>query len=65
MPNGKKAAETLKKKFGPDYYAKLGSKGGSAVKKEHRPFHLDPALASRAGKLSKRGKSVRRKGSTN
>lgn len=45
----------------PDFYRKIGRKGGSKSHPETRAFSLDPELAKRAGaiggKISKRGKS--------
>jgi hypothetical protein len=56
---GFKAAETNKKRYGKDFYKKIGSKGGikTGVKKG---FAANPELAAKAGKKggakSKRGK---------
>lgn len=56
---GRKAAATNKEKHGPDFYSKIGKKGGSKSHPETRPFSKNPALASTAGKkggqISKRG----------
>ena len=57
---GVKAAETNKKRYGKDFYKKIGAKGGvkTGVKKG---FAANPALAAMAGKKggtkSKRGKA--------
>lgn len=57
---GKKAAETNKKRYGKDFYKKIGAKGGkkTGVKKG---FAANPELASKAGRKggrkSRRGKS--------
>lgn len=54
---GHKAAETIKKKYGPDYYSRIGSRGG---KNSHTGgFFANPELAREAGRKgglkSKRG----------
>lgn len=45
----------------PNYYAEIGSKGGSAPTKKPKGFAANPALASiagtRGGRISRRGKS--------
>jgi len=57
---GVKAAETNKKRYGKDFYMKIGAVGGrkTGVKKG---FAANPALAREAGKKggkkSKRGKA--------
>ncbi len=57
---GVKAAETNKKRYGKDFYKKIGAKGGvkTGVKKG---FAANPTLAAMAGKKggtkSKRGKA--------
>ncbi|MDD3481173.1 MAG: KGG domain-containing protein [Patescibacteria group bacterium] len=57
---GVKAADTNKKRYGKDFYKKIGAKGGkkTGVKKG---FAANPALAREAGKKggkrSKRGKA--------
>lgn len=53
------AAETNKRKYGPDFYGKIGAVGG---RKGHTGgFYQNPELARRAGKLggqiSVRGKA--------
>jgi len=54
---GIKARETNKKKFGNDFYALNGAKGGAA--KVRKGFGTNPELASKAGakggKISRRG----------
>lgn len=54
---GLKAAETNKKKYGEDFYVKMGKKGGLA--QVPKGFSMNPKLASKAGrkggKNSKRG----------
>lgn len=57
---GLKCAETNRKKYGKDWYAKIGAKGG---KNGHTGgFAANPTLARLAGALggrrSKRGKSI-------
>lgn len=58
---GVKASEANKSRFGSDFYARIGRKGGQA--RVPKGFALDPKLASEAGKiggkLSKRGKAKR------
>ena len=58
---GLKARETNKSKYGDDYYARQGKKGGSVSHPETRYFALHPEFAKIAGKkggqISKRGKS--------
>ncbi len=54
---GKKAAETNKRKYGSEFYARIGKEGG---KNGHTGgFAANPMLArvagSKGGKLSKRG----------
>lgn len=54
---GLKTAQTLKQKYGDDYYSKMGQKGG---KNGHTGgFAANPELAKRAGQkgghISKRG----------
>lgn len=36
----------------PDYYKKMGTKGGGSTKRKTRPFQVDRELAVRAGKKS-------------
>ena len=56
---GRKAAETNKKKYGKDFYANIGRKGGSKSHPETRYFAMHPEVAKNAGakggKRSKRG----------
>lgn len=53
---GKKAAETNKRKYGPDFYAEIGRKGGHNG--HTGGFASDPELAKIAGR--KGGKKSRR-----
>lgn len=46
---GKTAAEKNKQNYGPDFYKRIGAKGGK-VKGIKKGFGLNPALASKAGK---------------
>lgn len=61
---GKKAAATNKKRWGKDWYAKIGKKGGKAL--VPKGFALNPELAreagARGGKISRRGHSKNRPG---
>lgn len=63
ITGAKKATETIKKKYGADYYRQLGHKGGSAITNKPRGFAANPELAKRAGRIggkkSKRGKAKR------
>ncbi|HET8991813.1 MAG TPA: hypothetical protein VFN31_02145 [Candidatus Saccharimonadales bacterium] len=57
---GKAAAETNKKKYGSDFYAKIGAQGG---KKGHTGgFYVNRDLAraagARGGRISRRTKKV-------
>lgn len=56
---GRKAAKTVKEKYGERFYADIGFKGGSQNRPETRWFHLHPEMArkygSKGGKISKRG----------
>ena len=58
---GKKTAIKNKQLHGDDFYARLGSKGGSVKHPKTRWFALHPELAIKAGKKgghnSKRGKA--------
>lgn len=62
IKGGVKAAETNKKRYGKDFYKKIGAVGGkkTGVKKG---FAANPALAREAGKKggrrSKRGKAAK------
>lgn len=56
---GAKAAQTNKKKYGPDFYAKIGQKGG---RNGHTGgFAANPELAkiagAKGGRISRRGKA--------
>lgn len=57
---GLKAAKTNKKKYGEDFYVKMGKKGGLA--QVPKGFSMNIKLASKAGrkggKKSKRGPAV-------
>lgn len=57
---GLRAAETNKKKYGEDFYVKMGKKGGLA--QVPKGFAMNTKLASIAGTkggiISKRGKAV-------
>ena len=63
LEGGRKAAATNKAKYGKEFYANIGRKGGSKSHPETRPFALDPELAKRCGrnggKKSKRGPAIR------
>ena len=63
LEGGRKAAATNKAKYGSDFYANIGRKGGSKSHPETRPFALDPELAKRCGrnggKKSRRGPAIR------
>ena len=54
-----KAAATNKAKYGEDYYAKMGAKGGSGHRPEKRYFHTHPDVArmvgAKGGRISRRG----------
>ena len=58
---GIKARETNKSKYGDNYYANIGRKGGSKSRPETRYFHLHPEFAKivgkKGGQISKRGKA--------
>lgn len=55
---GAKAAQTARERYGDDYYARIGRKGGS-VSGIAKGFALNPEKAAeagrRGGKVSKRG----------
>ncbi len=63
---GKKAAEKNKKHFGKDFYRRIGKIGGSAPKTKPSGFACDRARAAnaakKAGKVSKRGYKLVKKG---
>lgn len=48
---GQKAAKTNMERHGKDYYARMGSKGGSAPHFSPRGFAANPKLAREAGKI--------------
>ena len=54
---GKKAAETNRERYGDDFYARIGKKGG-VVRNPKKGFGSNPELAASAG--SKGGKKSRR-----
>lgn len=59
---GKKAAQTNKDKYGSDYYARIGKRGGSTKPVGLRGFAANRELASEVGRkgglISKRGKAL-------
>lgn len=55
---GRKASITNKKKYGDDYYRRIGHQGGSKSHPETRAFATNPELAKAAG--AKGGKSSKR-----
>ena len=55
---GRKAAETNKKKYGKDFYANIGRKGGRKSHPETRYFAMHPEVAKNAG--AKGGRTSRR-----
>ena len=59
---GVKAAATNRKKYGDNFYANIGAKGGRAC--VPKGFAADPERARRAGakggKISKRGKAKKK-----
>lgn len=63
---GKKAAEENRKRYGSDFYARIGSIGGKAG--HTGGFAADPELARRAGALggkkSKRGPAKKKQNNT-
>ena len=56
---GKKPSVTNKKKYGDDFYKRIGRQGGSKSHPETRAFATNPELAkvagAKGGKISKRG----------
>ena len=57
---GLKAAQSIKKKYGKDFYRNLGQRGGSAAHPMGRGFQLSGKAAEagrKGGKISKRGKA--------
>lgn len=65
LEGGKKAAITNLAKHGKDFYARIGSKGGSTISEKKKGFAADPERArwagSIGGKKSKRGPAKRKK----
>lgn len=63
IEGGKKSAQANKERYGKDFYARIGSKGGKAG--HTGGFAADPELARRAGaiggKKSKRGPAKKKK----
>lgn len=62
-PGGAKARKTNYAKYGKDFYARIGSMGGSKTGTKPKGFAANPELASRAGAIggrnSRRGKAPR------
>jgi len=60
ISGGKRAAETNKKKYGKDFYARIGAKGGKLG--TTGGFAANPALAriagAKGGRISKRRKAI-------
>lgn len=54
----RKAARTLKEKFGDDYFGKIGAKGGKHAK---QAFSVDREFARKSGKKGGRAKKGYRK----
>jgi general stress protein YciG len=52
----RKAVEKIKEKYGPNFYAEIGRRGGKAGRRGG--FAVNPGLAARAGKIG--GKISRR-----
>lgn len=63
IEGGKKSAQANKERYGKDFYARIGRKGGKAG--HTGGFAADPELARRAGsiggKKSKRGPAKKKK----
>lgn len=60
----KKASETMKKKYGNNWYCKIGSIGGKAhVDKGFAcmPYEKRSEAGRKGGRISKRGKIINRK----
>jgi general stress protein YciG len=59
---GLKTVETNKKKYGEDFYIKIGAKGGKAAYTGKKGFAANPELARQAGakggSISKRERKV-------
>lgn len=49
VEGGKKAAKTMRERYGNDWYVAIGRKGGSKSHPETRPFAKDAKLATTAG----------------
>ena len=54
---GRKTAETIRKKFGPEYYQRIGKLGGRAS--HTGGFYNNPKRASEAGRI---GGTISRRG---
>jgi len=56
---GAKTAQTIKAKYGEDFYAKIGAIGGSTIPTKPRGFAANRELArtagAKGGQVSKRG----------
>lgn len=52
-------AETMRKRYGEDYFSRIGAKGGKSSDKTKRTFYKNRDLASEAGR--KGGLAKRRK----
>ncbi len=63
IEGGKKSAQANKERYGEDFYARIGAKGGKAG--HTGGFAADPELARRAGSIggskSKRGPAKKKK----
>jgi hypothetical protein len=63
--SGKKAAETIRKRYGADYYAKVGAMGGRQTYESGKLFmngfaghrELARVVGARGGRVSRRRKS--------
>ena len=60
---GLRAAETNSKKYGQDFYKKIGAKGGLVSHPDTRHFYIDREMAriagARGGRVSKRTKIIK------
>lgn len=54
---GSKAAQTIKEKYGEDYYTKIGAMGGKTKTTKKKGFAANPELARRAGQLGGKNSS--------
>ena len=63
VTGGKKAADTNKERYGKEFYKKIGSKGGSVIHPDTRPFARNRDLARKAGAMG--GRKSTRKGISN